>query len=63
MKFKDIAELSVEDREAKVREMELELMKERAQIASGTSPKNPGNIKELRRTIARINMLRAREKN
>lgn len=61
MNFKELANLPPKERDAKVKEIELELIKERAQIASGTAPKNPGNIKELRRTVARIRMLRARE--
>ncbi len=60
MNFKELLELTPEQREEKRRELELELMKERAQIAAGTSPKNPGLVREHKRTIARLNTL---EKN
>lgn len=35
-------------------ELKLELAKERGQIAIGGSPTNPGRIREIRKTIARI---------
>lgn len=57
MKFKEIKTLADKDRESKRKEIELELMKERAQIASGTAPKNPGMIREYRKTLARIRTL------
>ncbi len=38
----------------KLRELSKELIKINAQIAMGTIPENPGKIKEIKRTIARI---------
>jgi large subunit ribosomal protein L29 len=38
----------------RLNELKLELVKEKGQIAIGGSPKNPGRIREIRRTIARI---------
>lgn len=38
----------------KSRELKKELIKINAQIAMGTIPENPGKIKEIRKTIARI---------
>ena len=38
----------------KFRELKKELIKINAQIAMGTIPENPGKIKEIRKTIARI---------
>jgi len=40
--------------EDKLKELKKELMKENAQIAIGTVPKNPGKIKQIKKTIARI---------
>ena len=57
MNYKEISALSDKERADKVKEIELELMKENAQIASGTAPKNPGRIKEYKKTIARIQTL------
>lgn len=57
MKFKELSSLSAEQLEEKRKEIKLELIKERAQIASGTTPKNPGMIREMRKTLARIKTL------
>jgi len=38
----------------RLNELRLELAKEKGQIAVGGSPTNPGRIKEIRRTIAKI---------
>jgi large subunit ribosomal protein L29 len=38
----------------RLNELKLELARERAQIAVGGSPSNPGRIKEIKKTIARI---------
>jgi large subunit ribosomal protein L29 len=38
----------------RLNELRLELAKERGQIAVGGSPSNPGKIKEIKKTIARI---------
>jgi len=38
----------------RLNELRLELAKERGQIAVGGSSSNPGKIKEIKRTIARI---------
>ncbi len=35
-------------------ELRKELMKFQSQVASGTIPKNPGRIKAIKKTIARI---------
>lgn len=44
-----------EERLKKKKELELELAKERSSAAIGGTVKNPGRLKEVRRTIARIN--------
>jgi len=42
--------------------LKADLAKERAVIASGTRPENPGKIRKLRRTLARIlTILREKE--
>ncbi|MBW2973259.1 50S ribosomal protein L29 [Candidatus Woesearchaeota archaeon] len=59
MKIKDLK--AMPDAELKAKKLELmnELVKERAQVATGTVPKNPSKIKLARRTIARINTILA----
>ncbi|MCD6414820.1 MAG: 50S ribosomal protein L29 [Candidatus Diapherotrites archaeon] len=54
LKAKEIRKMSPKEREKKLQEIKAELSKERAAVASGTQPENPGRIKELRRAIARI---------
>ncbi|MEM2907875.1 MAG: 50S ribosomal protein L29 [Candidatus Hadarchaeales archaeon] len=46
--------MSIEEMRAKLRELRAELARERAVAAAGGSLENPGRIRELRRTIARI---------
>jgi len=38
----------------KITELKKELMKLNAQVATGTRPENPGRIREIKRTIARL---------
>jgi len=61
MKLKELK--SLPDAELKAKKIELlnELIKERAQVATGTVPKNPSKIKLARRTIARINTILAKK--
>jgi ribosomal protein L29 len=61
MKIKELKSLS--DAELKAKKVELlnDLIKERAQVATGTVPKNPSKIKLARRTIARINTIFAQK--
>ncbi len=54
LRSKELRGLSIPELEAKLEELEAELRLERGAVASGVAPKNPGRIKEIRRTIARI---------
>ena len=54
LRAKEIRKTGKKDIESKVSELKKELMKLKSQKASGTMPENPGRIKEIRRTIARI---------
>lgn len=58
MKFKELKTLKPEELEKKEQELQLELMKLRSQVAMGTTPKNPGRIRAIKRTIARIKTLK-----
>lgn len=53
-KKKELASMSKSDLLEKIKELKKELIKENAQVATGTAPKNPGQIKAMRKTIARI---------
>ncbi len=54
MKRKEVLSMNEEEKSAKLTELRKELMKNRAQIAAGTVPKSPGQIKQIRKAIARI---------
>ena len=57
MKIKEIKTMSKEDLNSKLEELKKELMKTNAQIATGTTPKSPGKVKEIKKTIAKILMI------
>ena len=54
MKFKEIKELDPAELDKKIDEVRMELMKLNAQVATGTSPKNPNQVRLLKKTIAKI---------
>jgi len=53
LKMKKIREMSDKELDEKQREIKLELSKDKASSEMGTV-KNPGRIREMRRTVARI---------
>lgn len=53
--IKQMDEKGIKEKLASLQE---ELVKINAQIAMGTLPQNPGKIKEIKRTVARIKTLR-----
>ncbi len=55
---KDLRKLTKEQREERLAQVELQLMKDKAQVAAGTAPKNSAAIRNARKTIARIHTLR-----
>ena len=57
MKFKELKGMNVEDLKQKREEVLKELMKENAQVAIGTIPKNPSKLKNSKKLVARINLL------
>lgn len=54
MKTKELRALSPQDRAEKLKETQSELMNARGVAAMGGAPRNPGEIRKLRTTIARI---------
>ena len=54
MKAKELRLMSKEELKSKLIELRKELMKNNAQIATGTTPKSPGQVKETKKTIAKI---------
>jgi len=51
---KELASLGVEDLQKRLKELKTGLIKDNAQIAVGTVPKNSGKIRVSKKTIARI---------
>ena len=54
LKVKEIRSLGNEELRDKLKQLKSELSGEKGSVASGTKPDNPGKIKEIKRTIARI---------
>ena len=57
MKFKELKSMSREEIESKLKELKMELVKSNAQVATGTVPKNPGQLKQTKKAIAKIRQL------
>ncbi|MGV8171077.1 MAG: 50S ribosomal protein L29 [Candidatus Woesearchaeota archaeon] len=58
MKFKDIKKMPKEESDKKLYELKTELMKLSAQIAIGTTPKNTKQVRDIKRTLAKIETLK-----
>lgn len=54
MKIKEARNLDKDKQEKKLKELKLELLKERGNIEMGGNVKNPGLIREIRKSIARL---------
>jgi large subunit ribosomal protein L29 len=54
MKYKEIVGMGQNELKEKLDELQLELMKQNAQVATGTTPKSPGQLKQIKKTIAKI---------
>ncbi len=57
MKFTELQSMTEPSLQEKLTELRKELMRLNAQVAVGTVPKNPGQIKQTKKTIARIMQL------
>ncbi|MBI4021512.1 MAG: 50S ribosomal protein L29 [Candidatus Aenigmarchaeota archaeon] len=61
LRLKEIRALSPQERDRKLAELNLEVAKERANIAVGAAAVSPGKIREIRKTIARIHTIAGQE--
>ncbi|ALG82653.1 50S ribosomal protein L29 [Halanaeroarchaeum sulfurireducens] len=57
----ELRDMTPAERQSELEEIETELMNTRAVQAAGGAPENPGRIRELRRTIARIKTIQTEE--
>lgn len=58
LRKEDIRDMSLDELDEKLLELRNELLRERSIIAAGGAPENPGRIKEIRRTIARMKTIK-----
>ena len=63
MKTKELRSMTKEDLKSKLIELRKELIKHNAQIATGTTPKSPGQVREIKKTIAKIMIIVGNSKN
>ncbi len=54
LRKKQIREMEAGEMEKKIGELRLEIMKEKGHVAVGGAVTNPGKIKEIRKTVARL---------
>ena len=54
LRMKDIRKMETKDMDKNMKDLKLELSKEKASINIGASAKSPGRVREIRRTVARI---------
>ena len=57
----EIRDMTPAERQAELEELETELLNANAVQAAGGAPENPGRVKELKRTIARIKTIQREE--
>jgi large subunit ribosomal protein L29 len=57
LRAEEIRDMSLAEMREKRVNLRAEYSKEQALLATGTAPENPGRIKALRRTIARLNTI------
>ena len=58
LRSKEIRKLSEKELEKKLDELRLELAKEKANISIGATVTSPGHLKDIKRTIARIEAIK-----
>jgi len=54
IKKKELKTMAVGELKNMLEDLQKELIKENAQVSTGTSPKNPGSLKAMKKNIARI---------
>ena len=62
VKVKEVRAMTDDKLRKQLADLKNELLKERAITSTGGAPENPGRIRELRRTIARILTIQKEEK-
>ena len=58
----EVRNMNQNERQEELDKLTMELIRERAISSAGGAPENPGRIKEIRRTIARIKTIQKEPK-
>ena len=61
LKMRKIREMGEKELDERLKELRMELSKERGASEVGGTVKNPGKIKEMRKTIARIMLMKSKK--
>ena len=59
LRVDEVRNMNPTERQEELDKLKLELIRERAIASAGGAPENPGRIREIRRTIARIKTIQA----
>lgn len=59
LRIKELRKLKPDDQAKKMKELKLELLKEKGNVEMGGNIKNPGRIRVIRKDIARLNTLKS----
>ncbi len=62
MRTKDLKKMSDSELEKRLKDLRLELMKEKGNVEMGGNVKNPGKIKVIKKTIAKILTIKTERK-
>jgi len=54
LRLDEIRKMTPEEKKEQITKLSNDLIRERAMVSAGGAPENPGRIREIRRTIARI---------
>ena len=57
----EIRDMTPAERETELEQLATEVLNEKAVLAAGGAPENPGRIGELKRTIARVKTIQREE--
>ncbi|OPY48975.1 MAG: 50S ribosomal protein L29P [Methanosaeta sp. PtaU1.Bin060] len=61
-KIDEIRNMNEEEIAEELRKLESDLIRERGVVTAGGAPEKPGRIKDIRKTIARINTIKQERK-
>lgn len=62
LRAEEIRKMNTNEQQDELDKLKLEFIRERAVASAGGAPENPGRIREIRRTIARIKTIQQEPK-